>query len=318
MWFRNLKVFRLTSHWADNIESIAAALNGHVFAGSDDLSATAQGWVPPRDSDDCLAVAVGGQYQLALRLEKKLLPATVINQEVKARAVLLEGEQGYRPGRKQLKDLKQTVTDELMPRAFRIARDIAVWVDPVNRWLVVDAASSGQTEEVLSALGKSMYPYPVEPLQLSHSVAGLMTSWMIAGNAPEGFTLDPESQWQSSGDSAGVIRYVRHELSPEAITRHVESGYQCTRLALTWQDRISFVLTDTADCKRVTALDLLQERSNADAGLTPEEKLDSDFTLMTAELNQLLAALLPALGEQSLVGTDTTNGVNPEPAAQQA
>jgi|AntAceMinimDraft_12_1070368.scaffolds.fasta_scaffold06443_2 recombination associated protein RdgC len=299
MWFRNLKVFRLTSHWADNVEAIDAALQSHVFASSDDLSAVSQGWVPPRDSDDRLAVAIEGQYRLALRLEKKLLPATVINQEVKARALLLEGEQGYRPGRKQLKDLKQSVTDELMPRAFRIARDIAVWVDPVNRWLVIDAASSAQTEEVLSALGKSLYPYPVEPLRLAHSVAGLMTSWMIAGQAPDGFTLDPECQWQSSGDSAGVIRYVRHELAPDAITRHVEAGYQCTRLALTWQDRISFVLTDTADCKRVTALDLLQERSSAEAGLTPEEKLDSDFILMAAELNQLLAALLPALGEES-------------------
>ena len=296
MWFRNLKVFRLTTHWADQCEAIDAALQSHVFAGSDELSAVAQGWVPPRDSDDRLAVPIEGQYRLALRLEKKLLPATVINQEVKARALLLEGEQGYKPGRKQLKDLKQSVTDELMPRAFRVARDIAVWIDPVNRWLVIDAASSAQTEDVLSALGKSLYPYPVEPLQLNHSVPALMTGWMVAGEAPDGFTLDPECQWQSSGDSAGVIRYVRHELAPEAVKRHVEAGYQCTRLALTWQDRISFVLTDTADCKRVTALDLLQERSNAEAGLTPEEKLDSDFVLMTAELNQLLAALLPALG----------------------
>lgn len=316
MWFRNLKVFRLTAHWAAHSEEIAAALQSHVFAGSDDLSATAQGWVPPRDTDDRLAVAVGDQYQLTLRLEKKLLPATVINQEVKARALVIEGEQGYRPGRKQLKDLKQTVTDELMPRAFRIARDIAVWVDPVNRWLVIDAASSGQAEEVLSALGKSMYPYPIEPLQLAHSVAGLMTSWMIAGDAPDGFTLDPESQWQSTGDSAGVIRYVRHELSFDAIERHVEAGYQCTRLALTWQDRISFVLTDTADCKRVTPLDLLQERSNADAGLTPEEKLDSDFTLMTAEFNQLLAALLPALGEEKSVQSHLTDSASPKTATE--
>ena len=313
MWFRNLKVFRLTPHWADHIETMGEALKSHAFAGSDDLSATAQGWVAPRENDDRLAVPVQGQYLLALRLEKKLLPATVINQETKARALLLEAEQGYKPGRKQLKDLKQSVTDELMPRAFRIARDIGVWVDPVNRWLVVDAASSGQAEEVLSALGKSMHPYPVEPIQLSHSVTGLMTNWMIAGQAPDGFGLDPESQWQSTGDSAGVIRYVRHELSNEAITRHVQAGYQCTRLALTWQDRISFVLTETADCKRVNALDILQERANAESGTTPEDKLDSDFMLMTAELNQLLIALTEALG-----ASDTNNSNDAKQASEGA
>ena len=296
MWFRNLKIFRLTAHWADRVETIGESLQSHAFTSSDDLSATALGWVAPRENDDRLAVPVQGQYLLALRLEKKLLPATVVNQETKARALLMEAEQGYKPGRKQIKDLKQTVTDELMPRAFRIARDIQVWVDPVNRWLVVDAASSGQVEEVLSALGKALYPYPVEPLQLSHSVAGLMTNWMIAGIAPDGFTPDPESQWQSTSDSAAVIRYTRHELSQDAITRHVQAGYQCTRLALTWQDRISFVLTDTADCKRVNALDILQDRSSAQTGATPEEKLDGDFMLMTAELNQLLVALTEALG----------------------
>lgn len=296
MWFRNLKIYRLTAHWATQIDTMGEALKSHAFAGSDDLSATAQGWVTPRENDDRLAVPVQGQYLLALRLEKKLLPATVINQETKARARLLEAEQGYKPGRKQTKDLKQSVTDEFMPRAFRIARDIGVWVDPVNRWLVVDAASSGQAEEVLSALGKALYPYPVEPLRLTHSVAGLMTSWMIAGQAPDGFSLDPESQWQSTGDSAAVIRYTRHALNDDAISRHVQAGYQCTRLALTWQDRISFVLTETADCKRVNALDILQERSSAESGTTPEEKLDSDFMLMTAELNHLLVALNEALG----------------------
>jgi recombination associated protein RdgC len=130
-----------------------------------------------------------------------------------------------------------------------------------------------------------------------------MTNWMIAGQAPEGFGLDPESQWQSTGDSAAVIRYTRHELSNDAITRHVQAGYQCTRLALTWQDRISFVLTETADCKRINALDILQERANSESGTTPEEKLDSDFMLMTAELNHLLVALTKALG-----AAETTEG----------
>lgn len=298
MWFKNLKVFRLSAHWASHWDEIDQALSAHRFTPAGDLSAVSQGWVPPREDDDRLAVNVAGQLLLAMRMEKKLLPASVINQEVKARAQIIEAEQGYRPGRKQIKDLKEMVTESLMPRAFTIARDVRLWIDPANHWLVIDAAASSQVEEVLSALGKAMHPYPAEPLRLNQSTANLMTNWLIQGEAPDGFTIDPDSQWQSGGDSAGVIRYAKHAVSKEDITRHVENGYQCTRLALTWQDRISFVLTDTADFKRINPLDILEERAKADGALTPAEKLDTDFTLMTSELNHMLAAIMEVLGEE--------------------
>ena len=298
MWFKNLKVFRLTEHWSKNMNALEAALKADAFTPAQDLAATATGWVPPRDDDERLAVDVQGQYLLAFRIEKKLLPSTVINQTVKARAQALEEEQGYAPGRKQLRDLKETVTDELLPRAFSIARDIRIWIDPVNQWLVIDAAAAGQSDEVLSALGRSLNPYPVEPLKLEHSPTSLMTEWLLSGEPPAGFTIDDDSQWQATGEQAASIRYVHHDLPTETIQNHVEDGYQCTRLALTWQDRASFMLTDTGDLKRITPLEVLQERAGEAIVQTPAEKFVSDFTLMTSELAKLFSELMPVLGER--------------------
>lgn len=297
MWFKNLKIYRLSAHWADRIEQLADALNSERFEPSHGLSAMAAGWVAPREDDDRLVVDVADQRLIALRLEKKLLPATVINQTVKARAVLLEAEQGWRPGRKQLRDLKEAVTDELMPRAFSIARDTRVWLDPSHHWLVIDAAAASQADEVLSALGRAVHPFPVEPLRLTQSITGLMTDWMLRSQAPEGFSLEDDSQWQSAGEAASVIRYARHALGPETIAQHVASGYHCTRLSLTWQDRVSFVLTENGDLKRLAPLDILQERATEAGALTPEEQLDADFSLMCAEINALLGALMPIFGE---------------------
>lgn len=298
MWFKNLKVFRLTEHWSKNMNALEAALKADAFTPAQDLAATATGWVPPRDDDERLAVDIQGQYLLAFRIEKKLLPSTVINQTVKARAQALEEEQGYAPGRKQLRDLKETVTDELLPRAFSIARDIRIWIDPVNQWLVIDAAAAGQSDEVLSALGRSLNPYPVEPLKLEHSPTSLMTEWLLSGEPPAGFTIDDDSQWQATGEQAASIRYVHHDLPTETIQNHVEDGYQCTRLALTWQDRTSFMLTDTGDLKRITPLEVLQERAGEAIVQTPAEKFESDFTLMTSELAKLFSELMPVLGER--------------------
>ncbi len=298
MWFKNLKIFRLTDHWAQHIETLGDALLAHAFNPPEDLQASTTGWVPPREADDRLAVSISGQYLLAFRIEKKLLPASVVNQTVKTRAQTIEAEQGYTPGRKQLRDLKESVTDELLPRAFSVARDVRVWIDPVAKWLVIDAASAAQSDEVLSALGRSLYPYPVEPLKLGQSPSALMTGWLLDGQPPEGFSIDGDSQWQASGDQAASIRYVRHDLPEPTIQSHVQDGYQCVRLALTWQDRISFVLTDTGDIKRLSALDVLQERAHDSLTQTAEERFESDFTLMSAELVKLFDDLLPLFTEE--------------------
>ncbi len=39
--------------------------------------------------------------------------------------------------------------------------------------------------------------------------------------------------------------------TPTSVRRHIQSGKQCTRLAMTWADRVSFVLTESLDVKRI-------------------------------------------------------------------
>jgi recombination associated protein RdgC len=75
-----------------------------------------------------------------------------------------------------------------------------------------------------------------------------------------------------------------------------------TRLGLTWNDRISFVLTEKLQVKRVEFLamgkDPGQEASEEKQELAAQEQFEIDFLLMTGELHQLLADLGEALGTQ--------------------
>ncbi len=76
-----------------------------------------RGWVSPR-KDGALIYANNRQWLIALAIEQRLLPSSVVNDEVRERAEKLTEEQGYAPGRKALRELKERVTEELMPRAF--------------------------------------------------------------------------------------------------------------------------------------------------------------------------------------------------------
>ena len=294
MWFKNLQIYRLPAPWAMTADELEALLAPQTFAQCTSVDMQSQGWISPR-GNGMLVHCVNKQMLLQLGTEKKLLPATVINQVSKMRAVEIEEQQGFAPGRKQMKEIKEQVTDELLPRAFSVFRSTSVWIDPVHGWLVVDAASPGKADEVLKLLLKSVAKLPLEGLHVAQSPVTAMTDWLVADEAPRGFTVDQDTELRATGESKATVRYVRHSMEADDVKRHVSSGKQCTRLALTWSDKVSFVLTESLALKRVTALDVLKE-SNDTTSRDDNERFDTDMALMTGELNRMMADLVDALG----------------------
>lgn len=294
MWFKNLKIYRLSAPWTLTGEQLEESLARHAYQSGNNLEMQSLGWISPRENG-MLAHTVNGQILLSLRAEKKLLPTTVVNQVARARAQEIEEQQGYKPGRKQMKEIKERVTDELMPRAFSIYRDTRVWIDTVNHWLVIDAAASAKADEVIGMLVKTVDPLPLENLYVAQSPAAAMTGWLAADEAPANFSIDQDTELRASGESRAAIRYVKHSIDADDVRRHIQSGKQCTRLALTWNDRVSFVMTESLDIKRVAPLDVLKE--NADSvSFNDDEKFDSDMALMTGELAKMMSDLVESLG----------------------
>lgn len=293
MWFKNLQIYRLTAPFALAPEQLDEKLAAKAFQPGSSVEMQRMGWMSPRDNG-ALVHAVGGQMLITLRTEKKLLPATVINQVAKARAQEIEEKQGYKPGRKEMRELKDSVTNELLPRAFAIWRDTQVWIDPVKGRIVVDAAASAKGDEVMQLLNECVEQLGARPLQTALSPVSAMTSWLTADEAPAGFSIDQDTELRSSTQSKATVRYVRHALEADDLRRHIEAGKQCTRLALSWMDRVSFTLTENLAVKRVAPLDVLTE--NDDGSGDEAERFDTDFALMTGEVSRLIDHLEEALG----------------------
>jgi recombination associated protein RdgC len=294
MWFKNLQLHRLPAPWAVTPEQVEKCLAPHAFQPGNSIEMQRHGWAPPRD-DGALVYSINGQMLLTFRAEKKLLPASVVNQVTKARALEVEEQQGFKVGRKQLRELKEQVTDELLPRAFSIRRDTRVWIDTANGWLAIDAAAQAVADDVRSLLVKSIDQLSLASVRVAQSPVAAMTQWLLSGEGPGGFTLDQDTELRSSGEGNATVRYVGHALETDDMRRHIEAGKQCMRLAMTWDDRVSFVLTPSLTIKRVTPLDVIKEATDPTAQ-NDEERFDSDFTLMTGELGRMLASLVDALG----------------------
>lgn len=293
MWFKNLKLYRLSPNWQCNADILQSALEKQPFKPASRQEMLSMGWVAPHEGG-ALVHAQDGQFLICLRVEKKLLPSTVVNQVARARAREIEDQQGYKPGRKQMKDIKEQVADELLPKAFALYHDTRLWIDSRNGWLGVDAAAAAKCDEALGMLAKVLEPFPVLPLHVAQAPATAMTDWLVSDEPPPNFSIDQDAELRSTSENRAAVRYVRQHLDVEEIRRHVQAGKQCTRLALTWNDRVSFVLTEGLDIKRIAPLDILNEGRMPAAD--EAEQFDSDMLLMTRELALLLAALVEALG----------------------
>ena len=163
---------------------------------------------------------------------------------------------------------------------------------------MVDSSSPAKADEILKLLLKAVDSLPLTNLRVARSPQAAMTGWLAADEAPPGFSVDQDTELRATGDSKATVRYARQALEAEDLRRHIAAGKQCTRLALTWNDRVSFVLTESLALKRIAPLDVLKENTDSMAA-GEDERFDADFPLMSGELSRMLTDLVQALGGEA-------------------
>jgi recombination associated protein RdgC len=294
MWFRNLRLYRLQRELNLDIAHLDELLAKKPLARCGSFEMSSRGWVFPRQ-EGAFVHAVNRQWLLALGVEQKLLPTTVIRQTAQERAAAIEAEQGRKVGRKEMRDIAERVAEELMPKAFTRRRTTWGWLDPVNGWLAIDAGSDARADEFMETLISTLEEIAPRPLQTQISPVAAMTDWLAGGEAPAGFSIDSDLELRSAAEAQAVIRYVHHALAGPEIAEHIAAGKIATKLGMTWNDRVSFVLTDKLHIKRLAFLDVLTEQAEQ-AGATADEQFDADFALMAGELAHLFNDLVGALG----------------------
>ncbi len=290
MWFRNLQAYRITSRNI-TLNSLEEALSQHTLQQCMQMEMQSRGWVVPREEQQNFVHAYGQQWLIAFGVEKKLLPAGVINQHAKNRITQIEQMQGYKPGKKQVRDIKEATIIELLPRAFAQRHKTYAWIDAVKNRLVIDTASANKAEELVEGLIKSMHGFTLAPLETKISPSSAMTRWLSGDDLPSTFTIDRDCELQGMSDEKATVKYTHHVLDAEETVRHIRAGKKVIKLAMTWNCKISFVLHDNLQLRRIAPQGILKEPTES-----TEELFASDFAIMTGELSQLIADVIEALG----------------------
>ena len=298
--FKNVTIYRIAPGWSPSLEAMESALDGARFQPCGATQDKAVGWVEPRgEAHGPLVESVAGQRILKFKIETKSVPGSVVREKAQEAADHIEATTGRKPGKKETKALREDALLALLPQAFARQMQVWVWIDLQNGWLVTDASSQGKLDEVVTALVQAFDGLVITLLQTQVTPQTAMTQWLSAtsadpleGAVPGGFAIERDCELKSGDEEKSVVRFTRHNLATDEVRKHITEGKLPTRLALSWEGRIGFTLTESLQLKKLAFLEgVFDDRS--DDG---ESGFDTDVALSTGELQKLIPELIEALG----------------------
>ncbi|MDD5276341.1 MAG: recombination-associated protein RdgC [Methylovulum sp.] len=300
MWFKNLSIFRLTENFILTPEELEQKLSSMAFHPCAPHQEFSFGWTSPiGKSAQQLVHSSNGFMMLCGKKEEKVLPAAVLNEMVLEKMIESEEQQARKLSKKERSAIKDELIFELLPKAFSFSRKTYAYIDPKGGWIVVDAASAKNAEDLLSNLRKCLGSLPAAPLNTIDKPIAIMTQWLVTNQTPEDITIENECELRSPEEAGGIIRCKRHDLALPEIKNHLDSGKEVIKLAVNWANRITFIVDENLAIKRLRFLDLIQDQI-ADIDTDSEaEKFDADFSIMSLELANFLPRLVELFGGEN-------------------
>ena len=293
MWFKNLYLYQLQQEFPLTAETLHERLATKPFAPCTKEQRESSGWITPLGKDaESFAHGSGHFILISMAHQERMLPATVMRETLDERVEEIEARENRKVSSREKKDLREQIEFELLPQAFTRTRQLDAWIDTAKRWVVLNTSSASQAERLTSLLRKAIDSFPVVAPETQQSPMFVMTQWLTQGVLPAPFEFGEECELRSQGEDQAVATFKKHELLSEEVKSNLATGKMVSKLMLVWDKRISFVLTDNLQVKRVKFLDVFDEQLEEQDPQSQAERKDMEFTLMTGEVARLLEDLM--------------------------
>ena len=296
MWFKQISFYPLNKDKLPELETLADKLGESEFARCQGLEWFSEGFAAPVPFSPELVFPADYTWRVALKKEEKVLPAGVIRDILDDKVLEIQNNEARNVGRKEKQELKEQITDDLLPRAFtRSSRTQAIF-DTKRGFLLVNNAASAKAENVLTKLREALGGLEASLPNTKQALSGLMTSWLLNGHCEGGFELDSDCELKGVGDVVPVVKVSKQDLTADEVVQHVKNGKTVTQLGLVWREQIAFVLTQDFTLKRIQYLeDVLQEEAETHGDDAASMTFASQI-LMTEAVSTMLEELVSYLG----------------------
>ena len=291
MFFRNLTFFRFPT--SVDFSGIDELLPEALLRPVGPLEMSSRGFISPfgRDEQEAFSHRLGDFLWLTVGTEEKILPGVVVNDLLERKVLEIEEKEGQRPGGRARKRLKDDLIHELLPRAFVKSSRTDALLDLRNGYIAVDTSSRKTAENVISEIRGVLGSFPAVPLNAEIAPRSVLTGWIAGEPLPDSLSLGDECEMKDPIDGGAVVKCQHQELRCDEIDKHLEVGKQVTRLALTLEENLSFVIGDDLVIRKFKFLDGALDQLEHSDGDGARAEADASFALMSGELRRLFLLL---------------------------
>ena len=203
--FRNVRYYRLDCSWPESEEALSKNLEKAGFKPCGPLTERSNGWVAiDPETSNSLARRVNGADLIKLRSQSRVLPASVINEELEARIEEFRERMQEAPSPREKRRMKAEARDELLPKSMLKSDRICAFVDPKEKVLGIDTALDSAAERIIRRLQAAIDDLNVRPLQFMKPFDELLTA-VFFGSAPQQFSLGRECRMRDPGETSSVV-----------------------------------------------------------------------------------------------------------------
>ena len=296
MWFKNLRIYRLNESFKYTPEELNEALTQFEFKPCNALDPMTYGWTSPLGRDGSEYVhAANGYIMVCAKRQEKVLPPSIVKEELDEKVAEISERESRFVGRSEKNDLKEEIIFSLMPKAFVKSSYDYAYIDTRNNLVVINATSANRAEELLSALREALGSLKVIPLVPINAPRSVMTGWLKGDKVPDDIEIGEECEL-SSLDEARTVRFKHQDLWIDEVGRHIESGLQVSKLAVTWKESVECIIDEQFCLKRIKFGNDIKDKAEDSSGDSAAELFDIEFSIMTIELSEFINAMVESFG----------------------
>ncbi|AHF03417.1 exonuclease RdgC [Marichromatium purpuratum 984] len=303
--FKNARLYRLEQPVRIDGQELETQLAGRRFRPCGPLETATMGWSAPLGEDGgALVHPLEGCLLICARKQERLLPTAAVKEALEERIGEIEAGESREVGRTERRRLREQIVDEMLPRAFTRSRRTLAYLDTKSGWMVIDAATEKQAEDVVSLLRETLGGLSARPpAPTSEHPAEVLSRWLLDDTAPAYFTVGDACELRDPSDEADVVRISGGDPTSDEALAHLRTGKRAVKLALTWDERFSFTLADDLSLRRLRMTEGLLDTLD-DEIEDPAVRFETEFALFALQLRNLLARLETVFGLGRVRGSD--------------
>ncbi len=257
---RFMKLKNITAYKADisAAQDIEGAFSGNAFKKYDQVMELNAGFIEnPHNYLFVTPLSGGIGFIFSVKIVRRSVPASALSEELEKAVEEEEKRTGAKVLRKHRKEMKETLRQTMLAKAFDVTKVVHCVYHNESRLLIIDSGSQKDCDLIMSMIVSALGTIRTSTIHVDSLSQGLttrLTSWLTEDDeAFDGFEVGGKCTLHRQGEESEHMSFELEDLRTDAanIEKAIDYHYQCTELELIDETGIRFTLTKGLKVRKI-------------------------------------------------------------------